>query len=106
MRRLKYLEGAVPPPSRPELTPCVFIFVLASRRACLCFVLSRASDAAHAVFHTSLGDSPPMDPEKALFVGAGLVMASYLRYVSGTIVDICWRLDIQCFRIKHGNKDE
>lgn len=45
-----------------------------------------------------------MDPEYALFAGTAVAMASYLRYVSGAISDICWRLDIQCFRIKHGRK--
>ncbi|CAN0361048.1 unnamed protein product [Hapterophycus canaliculatus] len=54
-----------------------------------------------------LGESSPVDPEKALFAGAGLAMASYLRYVSGAISDICWRLNIECFRIKHqGRKDD
>ncbi|CAM9870557.1 unnamed protein product [Pylaiella littoralis] len=47
-----------------------------------------------------LGESSPMDPEKALFAGSAIAIASYLRYVCGAITDICWYLDIQCFRIK------
>ncbi|CAM9893218.1 unnamed protein product [Ectocarpus sp. 6 AP-2014] len=50
-----------------------------------------------------LGETSPMDPEKALYLGSGIAMASYLRYVSGAISDICWHLDIQCFRIKHSS---
>lgn len=46
-----------------------------------------------------------MDPELALFAGTAVSMAVYLRYVSGAISDICRRLDIQCFRIKHNRKD-
>eukprot|EP00752_Nemacystus_decipiens_P011747 g10424.t1 len=52
-----------------------------------------------------LGKSPPMDPEYALYAATLVAMASYLWYVSGAIADICWRLDIQCFRIKHARED-
>lgn len=47
------------------------------------------------------GDSSPLDEDKALYIGSGLVLMSYLRYVTGVISDICGRLNIECFRIKH-----
>lgn len=51
-----------------------------------------------------LGNSAPLDPERALFLGSGLALASYLRYVTGVVSDICGHLDIECFRIKSSRK--
>lgn len=52
-----------------------------------------------------LGDSSPVDPEVALFAGSAVAFVSYVRYVRGVVTDICGRLGIECFRIKHTRSD-